>query len=39
MSAINVARAHVNCHVKLIVHTDGPIAVSLPACHRVVHAK
>jgi hypothetical protein len=37
-AAIDVARAHVDCHVKLIIHTDGPIAVSLLGCGRVVHA-
>lgn len=38
-ATISVPRAHVNCHVKLIVHTDGPIAVSLPACHLLVRAR
>jgi predicted esterase len=36
--SIAVGRAKVNCHVKLKITTDGPIAVSLPACHRTVHA-
>jgi hypothetical protein len=38
-AVINVPRAQVNCHVKLIVRTDGPIAISLPACHLLVTAK
>ncbi len=38
-ATIDTSRAGVNCHVKLIIHTDGPIAISLPACHLVVHAK
>ena len=38
-ATINVSRAQVDCHVKLIVHTDGPIAISLPACHLLVTAK
>jgi hypothetical protein len=38
-ATINVPRAHVNCHVKLTVRTDGPIAISLPACHLLVRAK
>jgi hypothetical protein len=37
-AVIDIARAHVNCHVKLVVHSDGPIAISLAGCHRVVHA-
>jgi hypothetical protein len=38
-ATINIPRADVNCHVKLIVRTDGPIAISLPACHLLVTAK
>ncbi len=38
-ATIDVQRAHVNCHVKLTVRTDGPIAISLPACHLLVRAK
>jgi C-terminal binding-module, SLH-like, of glucodextranase len=38
-ATINVPRAHVNCHVKLLVRTDGPIAIALPACHLLVTAK
>lgn len=37
-ASINVQRAHVDCNVRLNITTDGPIAVSLPACHRVVNA-
>ena len=37
-AAIDVTRARVNCHVKLIIHTDGPLTVSLLGCGRVVHA-
>jgi hypothetical protein len=35
---VNVQRADVDCSVKLNITTDGPIAVSLPGCNRVVHA-
>jgi hypothetical protein len=38
-ASINVSRAAVDCHVKLTIHTNGPIAVSLPGCGRVVHAR
>jgi len=38
-ATINIPRAHVNCHVKLLVRTNGPIAISLPACHLLVTAK
>jgi len=37
-ASINVARAHVNCHVTLNVTTDGPLTITLPGCNRVVHA-
>jgi len=37
-ASIAVARARVDCHVVLDIHTDGPITVTLPACGRVVHA-
>ena len=37
-ASINVARADVDCDVKLNITTDGPIAVSLPGCKRVVKA-
>jgi hypothetical protein len=35
---INLQRAGVDCNVTLNITTDGPIAVSLPGCNRVVHA-
>ena len=38
-AAIAVARAHVDCRVKLAVHTDGPIAITLLGCGRVIHAR
>jgi hypothetical protein len=31
-------RIDVDCNVRLNITTDGPIAVSLPACNRVVNA-
>jgi dienelactone hydrolase len=37
-ATINVARAHVDCHVALKVTTDGPLAITLQGCNRVVHA-
>jgi hypothetical protein len=37
-ATVDVFRADVTCQVKLVIHTDGPIKVSLPGCHRVVHA-
>jgi predicted esterase len=37
-ASIDVARAHVDCHVQLNVTTDGPIAITLPGCGRTVHA-
>jgi pimeloyl-ACP methyl ester carboxylesterase len=37
-ASINVARAHVDCHVVLNVTTDGPLTITLPGCNRVVHA-
>jgi hypothetical protein len=37
-AAIDVTRAHVDCHVKLKITTDGPLTVTLPGCGRVVHA-
>ena len=37
-ASIDVARAHVNCHVALNINTDGPLAMTLPGCGRVVHA-
>ena len=36
--SIDVRRAGVDCNVKLNVTTDGPIAISLVGCNRVVHA-
>jgi hypothetical protein len=33
---IDIARARVTCGVKLIVHTDGPLTIRLPACGRTV---
>jgi hypothetical protein len=35
---IDPERAGVDCNVKLNVTTDGPIAISLVGCNRVVHA-
>ncbi len=37
-ASINVQRADVDCNVKLNITTDGPIAVTLQGCGRVVHA-
>jgi hypothetical protein len=37
-ASINVARAHVDCHVVMNITTDGPLAITLPGCNRVVHA-
>jgi dienelactone hydrolase len=37
-TSIDVHRAGVDCNVKLNVTTDGPIAISLVGCNRVVHA-
>jgi hypothetical protein len=37
-ASIDVARAGVDCNVKLNITTDGPLAVTLPGCNRVVHA-
>jgi hypothetical protein len=37
-AALDVFRAHANCQVKLVIHSNGPIAVRLPGCQRVVHA-
>jgi dienelactone hydrolase len=37
-ASIDVARAHVNCHVVLKVTSDGPLTITLPGCGRVVHA-
>jgi hypothetical protein len=34
---IDVSRAHVDCNVKLNITSDGPIAISLPGCGRVVN--
>jgi hypothetical protein len=33
---IDIARARVTCGVKLVVHTDGPLTIRLPACGRTV---
>jgi hypothetical protein len=38
-AVLDVSRARVNCQVKLAIHTNGPIAISLPGCQRTVHAK
>jgi hypothetical protein len=35
---INVARAHVSCHAKLAIHSDGPIKITLAGCGRTVSA-
>jgi hypothetical protein len=37
-ASIDVQRAAADCNVKLNITTDGPIAVTLPGCNRVVHA-
>jgi predicted esterase len=38
-AAVDVRRAHVDCRVSIkVLSTDGPIAISLPGCHRVVRA-
>jgi hypothetical protein len=37
-AAIDVERAGVDCNAKLGVTTDGPIAITLVGCDRVVHA-
>ena len=37
-ASIDVTRAGVDCNVKLGVTTDGPIAITLLGCGRVVHA-
>jgi predicted esterase len=37
-ASIDVRRAHVDCGVGLhAVNVDGPLTVTLPGCHRVVH--
>lgn len=36
-ASIDVKRARVNCHATVDVTSDGPIAVTLAGCHRVVH--
>ena len=35
--SINVSRARVDCNVNLKITSDGPIAVTLPGCNRIVH--
>lgn len=35
-AVINVARAKVDCHAKLTIHSDGPIKVTLAGCGRTV---
>ncbi len=37
-ASIDVQRADADCQVTLNITTDGPIAVTLPGCNRVVHA-
>ncbi len=37
-ASIDVQRADVDCSVKLNIVTDGPLAVTLPGCNRVLHA-
>jgi hypothetical protein len=37
-AAIDIGRARVNCNVKLNVVADGPIAIALRGCNRVVRA-
>lgn len=38
-AVINVARARVDCHVKLMIHSDGPIKIVLAGCGRTVSAR
>jgi hypothetical protein len=38
-ATVDVARANVDCHVRLIVHSDGPIKLRLLGCGRVVRAR
>jgi hypothetical protein len=37
-ASIDVRRAHVDCHVKLSITTDGPLTATLPGCGRTVKA-
>jgi pimeloyl-ACP methyl ester carboxylesterase len=37
-AAIDVKRAHVDCHVILQITSDGPITVALPGCNRTVRS-
>jgi hypothetical protein len=37
-AALDVRRARLDCNAKLNVTTDGPVAITLVGCHRVVHA-
>ncbi len=37
-ASISVTRAHVDCHVTVHVHSDGPITVALPGCNRTIRA-
>jgi hypothetical protein len=37
-AAIDVRRAHVDCHVTVNITSDGPITVSLPGCRRMVQS-
>jgi pimeloyl-ACP methyl ester carboxylesterase len=36
---IDVQRARVTCGVRLRVHTDGPLTITLPGCHRTVRVR
>jgi hypothetical protein len=37
-AVLDLARAGVDCNARLNVTTDGPIAITLVGCKRVVHA-
>jgi hypothetical protein len=37
-AVVNVARAKVDCHAKLMIHSDGPIKVTLAGCGETVSA-
>ena len=34
---IDIARARVTCGARLVVHTDGPLTIRLPACETTLH--
>ena len=37
-ATIDVARAKLDCHATLQLNTDGPITITIPACHRTIQA-